>query len=221
MNISSAKEEIANSLTHGIGVILGIIGVPILVSYAVFNGTTLHVWGVSIFSISLLMVYLFSTLYHSIQHPMAKRTLRIMDHISIFFLIAGSYTPFIFFFMNRTSGYVFLSILWGCALIGSLLKIFFTGRFNVLSTILYLIMGWTIIFIAKPIFTAMSFEGILWVAIGGGAYTLGVVFYLWKQLKFHHAIWHLFVLSGSISHYIAVLYSMDFVFKNVSAYSGA
>ena len=205
------KEELANSLTHGFGVLLGIIGVPVLITYAIHSGNVLHLWGVSIFSVSLLMLYLFSTLYHSIQHPEVKSFLRILDHIAIYFLIAGSYTPFIFFFMNDAGGYWFLGLLWGCAIIGSILKIFFTGRFNILSTLIYLLMGWTIVFIAKPIFSAMSFEGILWVAIGGAAYTVGVVFYLWKNLRFSHAIWHMFVLTGTVSHYIAILYSMDFL----------
>ena len=213
MQSFNLKEELANSLTHGLGVILGIIGVPVLISYAINHDNVLHLWGVSIFSASLLMLYLFSTLYHSIQHPEVKPVLRILDHIAIYFLIAGSYTPFIFFFMNGDSGYLFLILLWSCALLGSILKIFFTGRFNILSTIIYLMMGWTIVFIAKPIFSAMSFEGILWVAIGGGAYTVGVIFYLWKNLRFSHAIWHLFVLTGTVSHYIAILYSMDFLSK--------
>ncbi|MEL6673466.1 MAG: hemolysin III family protein [Bacteroidota bacterium] len=211
------QEELANSLTHGFGVILSIVGIPILVSLTVSHGNPLHIWGVSIFCACLLMLYVFSTLYHSISNPMVKKAMRVMDHISIFFLIAGSYTPFIFFFMDRTSGYVFLGILWGLALLGTLFKIFFTGRFNLLSTAVYVCMGWLIIFIAKPIFSAMSFEGILWVAVGGAAYTLGVVFYLWHKLNFHHAIWHLFVLTGSVSHYIAVLYSLYFVQAEVHA----
>ncbi|MCB0836049.1 MAG: hemolysin III family protein [Bacteroidetes bacterium] len=216
MDYPSIKEEIANSITHGFGVLLSFIGIPIMVSYAVFKGTPQHVWAVSIFSATLLMLYIFSTVYHSIQQPSAKRVLRIFDHISIYFLIAGSYTPFILFFMNRTSGYVFLGLIWAIALAGTIFKVFFTGKFNLISTILYVAMGWMVLFIAKPIFSAMSFEGILWLAIGGGAYTLGVVFYLWKNLRYNHAIWHVFVLTGSISHYISVLYSMDYVVGNIS-----
>ncbi|MCB0847824.1 MAG: hemolysin III family protein, partial [Bacteroidetes bacterium] len=106
--------------------------------------------------------------------------------------------------------------IWAIALAGTIFKVFFTGKFNLISTILYVAMGWMVLFIAKPIFSAMSFEGILWLAIGGGAYTLGVVFYLWKNLRYNHAIWHVFVLTGSISHYISVLYSMDYVVGNIS-----
>ncbi|MCL4135443.1 UNVERIFIED_CONTAM: hypothetical protein GTU68_044026 [Idotea baltica] len=202
------NEEIANSLTHGFGVLLSLIGVPILVSLAVLKGNTTHVWGVSIFSISMLMVYLFSTLYHSIQHPHAKKVMQVMDHISIYFLIAGSYTPFILFFMNRMTGYIFLGIIWGIALIGSIFKIFFTGRFNILSTIGYVGMGWMVIFIAKPIFSAMPIEGLVWLIVGGLAYSFGVIFFLWEKLKYSHAIWHVFVLVGTVSHYISVLYAM-------------
>lgn len=209
------REEFANSLTHGIGLLLGVVGIPILISSAVHDQNSLHLWGVSIFGFSLLMLYLFSTLYHSIQHPETKKILRIFDHISIYFLIAGTYTPFIFFFLNDSTGYIFLILLWTFALLGSVLKIFFTGRFNKLSTLMYVGMGWTIVFIGKPIFSAMSFEGILWVVIGGLAYTLGVVFYLWHRLKYHHAIWHLFVLAGTLSHFIAILYSLDFLSKKL------
>lgn len=215
MQSSNLKEELANSLTHGLGVVLGIIGIPILIVYAIQHGEGLYLWGVSIFSFSLLLLYLSSTLYHSIQHPEIKPVLRIFDHIGIYFLIAGTYTPFIFFFVNNQTGHLFLGLLWGCALLGSILKIFFTGRFDLLSTIIYLMMGWTIVFIARPIFTAMSSEGILWVSLGGAFYTLGVIFYRWKKLPYSHAIWHLFVLGGTGSHYVAILYSLHFLTKTI------
>lgn len=211
MSYRHIREEIANSLTHGVGVILFFIAIPVLVSWAVFKGDAQHVWAVSIFSVSLLMVYIASTIYHSIQDPETKRVLRVVDHISIYFLIAGSYTPFILFFMNRTFGYIFLGIIWGIALGGTIFKIFFTGKFKIISITLYLGMGWMVLFIARPIFTAMSFEGLLWLIIGGAAYTLGTVFFLWEKLRYHHAIWHIFVLFGSVSHYISVFYSMDYV----------
>lgn len=211
MQTSDLKEELANSLTHGLGVLLAMVGIPIIVSLAAQQGVALHLWGVSIFGISMLMLYLSSTLYHSIQDPLVKPVLRIMDHIGIYFLIAGTYTPFIFFFLKDSTGYLFLGLLWTCALIGSILKIFFTGRFNILSTLIYLMMGWTIVFIARPIFSMMSYEAILWIAIGGASYTLGIIFYLWHKLRYHHAIWHIFVLGGTASHYIAILYSLNFL----------
>lgn len=211
MQSSELKEELANSITHGLGLVLGIIGIPILLSVAVQQGISLHLWGVSIFGFSMLMLYLSSTLYHSIQDPVVKPVLRILDHIGIYFLIAGTYTPFIFFFMKDSTGYLFLILLWSCAFLGSILKIFFTGRFNLLSTLIYLLMGWTIVFIARPIFSMMSAEAILWVAIGGAFYTLGIAFYLWHKLKYHHAIWHLFVLGGTASHYTAILFSLHYL----------
>ncbi|MEZ4826651.1 MAG: hemolysin III family protein [Bacteroidia bacterium] len=211
MNYRHLKEEIANSLTHGLGVVLFIIAIPVIVSWAVFKGSSQHIWAVSIFSVSLLLVYSVSTIYHSIQEPEVKKVMRVVDHISIYFLIAGSYTPFILFFMNQLWGYVFLGFVWAIALFGTVFKIFFTGRFKVFSIILYLFMGWMVMFIARPVFGAMSFEGLLWLIIGGAAYTLGTVFFMWEKLRYHHAIWHLFVLMGSVSHYISVFYSMDYV----------
>lgn len=216
MNYRHLREEIANSLTHGLGVVLFFIAIPVLVSWAVFKGSTQHIWAVSIFSVSLLLVYTVSTIYHSIQHQEVKKVLRIVDHISIYFLIAGSYTPFILFFMNQMWGYIFLAVIWAIALGGTVFKIFFTGRFKIFSITLYLSMGWMVMFIAKPIFSAMSFEGLLWLIIGGAAYTLGTIFFMWEKLRYHHAIWHLFVLLGSVSHYISVFYSMDYVLHATS-----
>lgn len=210
-HMQTFKEELANSLTHGVGILLGFIGVPILVSLAVFKGEATHIWAVSIYSVSLLMVYVVSTLYHSFQHQEVKRVLRVMDHISIYFLIAGSYTPFILIYMNGVSGYWILGLIWAIALAGTLFKIFFTGKFNLLSTLSYLGMGWMALFIGKPIFAHIPFEGFIWLVIGGAAYSLGVIFYLWQKLRYHHAIWHLFVLLGSISHYIAIFYSIHSV----------
>ncbi len=206
--MQSFKEELANSLTHGFGVLLGFIGVPILVSLAVFKGESQHIWAVSIYSVSLLMVYVVSTLYHSFQNQEVKRVLRVIDHISIYFLIAGSYTPFILIYMDGMNGYAILALIWSIALAGTLFKVFFTGKFNILSTISYLGMGWMALFVGKPIFSGIPSEGLIWLVIGGAAYSLGVIFYLWQKLRYHHAIWHLFVLTGSISHYIAVFYSL-------------
>lgn len=206
--IQSLKEEIANSLTHGFGILLGFIGVPILVSLAVLKGDTQHIWAVSIYSVSLLMVYVASTLYHSFQHTEVKRVLRVIDHISIYFLIAGSYTPFILIYIEGMMGYLILALIWTIALAGTFFKIFFIGRFNILSVISYLGMGWMALFIGQPIFEGISFEGLIWLIVGGAAYSLGVIFYMWQRLRFSHAIWHLFVLAGSISHYIAIFYSL-------------
>lgn len=205
MQISIFKEELANSLTHGFGVLFGIVAVPILIALATFEGNVPGLVGAAVFGFSFLMVYGFSTLYHSVGYPPLKRVLRIMDHISIYFLIAGSYTPFILTYMLDTTGITLLSVLWGMTLLGIGFKVWFTGRFDKLSVIIYLVMGWLLVVVAKRFFAVVPGEvGIMLVA-GGLSYSLGVIFYRWKRLPYHHAIWHLFVLGGSVCHYVAVL----------------
>lgn len=208
MNIQHLEDEIANSITSGLGIILSLVGVPVMVSYAVFEGSISQIWAVSIYSLSLLMTYLMSTLYHSFQQPSLKHIFRILDHISIFFLIAGTYTPFILIFMEGMYTILYMIIVWSIVLIGTFYKIFFINKFRLLSLLLYLGMGWLVIFIGKPIFDNLSYVGIMWLAAGGAFYTMGVLFYVWHKLRYHHAIWHMFVLLGSISHYIAILYAM-------------
>jgi len=151
-----------------------------------------------------LLVYTCSTLYHSFHQPKVKRVLHILDHISIYFMIAGSYTPFVLTYLYNTTGITLLSILWGLTIIGSFFKLFFTGRFEKLSVALYLIMGWMIVFIARPVVANLPMDCILMILAGGLSYTIGVIFYRWEKSPYHHAIWHLFVLGGSICHYIAV-----------------
>jgi hemolysin III len=201
-------EELANTITHGLGVVLGIGFVPVLITWAVLFGEARHVWGVSIFSASLLALYLFSTLYHAFHTPKIKKLFHILDHIGIYFLIAGSYTPFLLWFLESGESILFLSIIWGIALVGSALKLFFTGKFRIISTLAYVGMGWMIVFFGEPVFSALSTPAIIWLVIGGSAYTLGVIFFLWKNLRFSHAIWHVFVLVGSTSHFISVFYSI-------------
>lgn len=202
------REEFANSLSHGLGLIFGIISLPIPIAIAANNGNIPGMVGASIFGFGFLMVFTFSTLYHAFSNPRIKEALRVMDHISIYFLIAGTYTPFLLVFMFNTTGITVLSILWGAVLVGTVFKIFATGKWNIISTLMYLLMGWSILFVPGEFFGSLTTDCLTLVAIGGGLYTLGVVFYLWEKVPYNHAIWHLFVLGGAICHYVAVLLSV-------------
>ena len=199
------KQELANSISHAFGILFGVIALPVLMAMAAAKGNTPALIGVGIYGFSFLMVFTASTLYHSIQQPTVKRVLNIIDHISIYFLIAGTYTPFILNGMLHKEGIIFLSVLWSITVIGVFFKIFFTGRFKLLSTFLYLGMGWALLLVADSFFSVMPASAIALLATGGALYTLGVIFFLWERLPYHHAIWHFFVLSASICHYVAVL----------------
>ena len=199
------RKEIANSLTHGIGLLFGVVAIPILIATAASAGNVKGIIGASIYGFSFLMVFGFSTLYHSVNHPLVKKVLNIMDHISIYFLIAGSYTPFILAYMYNGIGFTLLSILWGITFVGIFFKVFYTGRFNLLSTMIYLIMGWMLLVVLKPFTVNMDLATIIMLSIGGVLYTSGVVFFLWKKIAYHHAIWHIFVLCAAICHFVAVL----------------
>ncbi|MEZ5002596.1 MAG: hemolysin III family protein [Chitinophagales bacterium] len=202
------RKEIANSITHGIGLLFGIVAMPILIAVAASSGNVKGMVGAGIYGFSFLMVFGFSTLYHSIKHPTVKRVLQTIDHISIYFLIAGSYTPFILAYMYNGMGFTLLSILWGLTFIGIFYKIFFLGRFKIVSTVIYLIMGWMLLVVLKPFIADMDTSTIVLLTTGGGLYTLGVVFFLWKKLTYHHAIWHVFVLAAAVCHFVAVLTSL-------------
>ncbi len=202
------RKEIANSITHGLGLLFGIVAIPILIATATSSGNVKGIVGASIYGFSFLMVFGFSTLYHSTTQPTVKKVLQILDHISIYFLIAGSYTPFILAYMFNGVGITLLSILWGLTFIGIFFKAFYVERFNLLSTIIYLAMGWMLIIVVKPLFAEMSTTTIVMLSTGGGLYTLGIIFFLWKRVTYHHAIWHMFVLAGAICHFVAVLTSL-------------
>lgn len=201
----SKGEEIANSLTHGLGVLLSIAGLIVLLIYAAINGTAVHVVSASIFGSTLILLYTASTLYHSFQSPRAKRVMRILDHSGIYLLIAGTYTPFTLISLNGAWGWSLFGVVWGLALAGVIFKIFFTGRFNAVSTIIYLGMGWIAIVAIKPMLELIPTGGLLWILAGGLAYSFGVIFYAWKKLPYAHAVWHMFVLGGSVCHFFAVL----------------
>jgi len=199
-------EEIANSVTHGVGAALGVAALSILVTLAALQGDAWRVVSFSVYGATLVLLYLFSTLYHSFQSEKVKRIFRIFDHAAIYLLIAGSYTPFTLVSLRGAWGWTLFGLIWGLAVVGIIHTIFFIDRFKALSAIVYIGMGWLIVIAFKPIVAAVPFGGIVWMLIGGLAYTLGVVFYAWKKLPYNHAIWHLFVLGGSISHFFGILF---------------
>lgn len=202
----STQEEIAHAVTHGIGAVAGIVGLAVLVGFASRFGDMWHVLSCSIFGATLIILYTASTLYHSIPIPEAKRVLRVIDHASIYLLIAGSYTPYLLVTFRDSFGWPLFILVWGMAIVGVVFKIFFTGRFNRLSTLLYVGMGWVALLVIKPLIDGLPLGALVLMFAGGLAYTGGVVFYLWESLRYHHAIWHGFVLAGSVLHYLAVLF---------------
>jgi hemolysin III len=197
--------EIANSITHGIGIIFGIAALPVLSALAAKKDNTTAVIGAAVYGFCFLLLFSFSTLYHAFQHPRAKKIMHVFDHISIYFLIAGTYTPFLLNYMLNSTGITMLCVLWGLTVLGILFKIFFTGKFNFLSTLVYVGMGWILLFSGRKFFAAVPWPVLIMIIIGGVLYTLGTVFYLWEKLYYHHVIWHLFVLAAAICHYVAVL----------------
>ena len=199
-------EEVFHSITHGIGSGLSIAGLTLLVVYAVLNGDIYKIISFSIFGASLVILYISSTLYHGLQQPRAKKIFKIFDHSAIYLVIAGTYTPFLLVGLRGTAGWTLLLIVWAIALIGITFKVFFIERFQILSVISYLLMGWLCVFVFREMFASIPIGGIIWLAAGGLLYTIGVIFYALQKIPYMHAIWHFFVLGGSICHYFAVLF---------------
>ncbi len=202
----SLGEEIANSITHGIGIVLAITALVILTAFAAIYGNVWHIVSVSIYGTTLILLYTASTLYHSIQHPRAKRILQVLDHSAIYLLIAGTYTPFTLVSLRGTLGWWLFGVVWGFAVLGTIFQSSLMKRWRAVSLVLYIGMGWAILVAIKPLIVSVATGGIVFLILGGLAYTTGILFYVWKKLKFHHAIWHLFVLTGSILHFFAVLF---------------
>jgi hemolysin III len=198
------NEESANALSHGIGLILGLVGIPFLIQKALEKGVLSALISGIAFSLGILMVYTFSTWYHAAKDRSLKSKLQVLDHISIFFLIAGSYTPMVLAVLQKDKAILFLSILWISVLVGTFFKLFFTGRFKVLSVAIYLLMGWLAVFFLDEVLGKISFETLVWIGAGGLAYTIGVFFYVKSDKPYFHTVWHLFVLAGTIAHFVAV-----------------
>lgn len=199
-------EEIANSITHGIGAGLAIAGLIFLVYYSAVYGTVWHIVSCAIYGTTLVLLYTISTLYHSIPSPRFKSVMRILDHSAIFLLIAGTYTPFTLVSLRGPWGWSLLGVIWGAAILGILFQTALQKSWVSLTVALYVLMGWAIVVAVKPLLDVIPTEGFLLLLYGGLAYTLGTAFYIWKQMRFHHAIWHVFVLAGSAFHFFAVFY---------------
>ncbi len=201
----SLKEEVANAITHGIGVGLAIAALVILVVFAARISDTWKVVSFSIYGATMIILFLSSTLYHSFPQPYLKRFFRILDHSSIFLLIAGTYTPVTIGSMRGGWGWTLFGVIWGLTIVGIVLKIFAMSKLKWLSIVVYLMMGWIILIAIKPLIAVVTTKFLIWILAGGLAYSLGIIFYVARKLPFHHAVWHLFVLAGSICHFFAML----------------
>jgi hemolysin III len=201
----SQREEIIHTAIHGVGVLLSIAGLAALVAVALRTGDPWHVIACAVYGVTLILLYLASTLYHGVPHPGAKRILRMLDHCAIYLLIAGTYTPLTLISLRGRWGWTLFGLVWGMALLGIALKVAAMGRFRWLSIGLYLSMGWLVIIAMEPLLLAVAPGGVRLFVLGGVTYTLGVIFYMWRRLPYHHAVWHVFVLAGSVFHFFAVL----------------
>jgi len=200
----TGAEEFANTLTHALGFLFSLIALPILIFDASHNGLV-HIVSNTIFGLSMALLYGASTSYHFAICPFKKRTMKIIDHSFIYLLIAGTYTPFMLVVLKNSFGFALLAIVWIMAAIGIVFKLFFTGRFRVASTLAYLAMGWVAVIAFPYLVERVSAMCLSLMAVGGISYTLGTIFYLWRSLPFNHAVWHLFVLTGSVCHFAAIL----------------
>jgi len=196
---------LANAITHGIGAMFAIAGAVVLIA-ASTRGTAWCVVSCSIFSVTLVLVYICSTLYHSLVRTRARHLFRILDHSSIYLLIAGTYTPFTLVSLRGPVGWLLFGVVWGLALAGVVFKCFAVDRFALASALVYLFQGWFVVFAARPLLQAIGRHGMMWLGAGGLAYTLGIVFFALDRLRYFHAAWHIFVLAGSVAHYFAILF---------------
>jgi hemolysin III len=208
MDSQSGPEEIANSVSHGIGAAFSAAALALLVVFAATRGDAWRVVGLSIFGSTLFILYLVSTLYHAVRGPRAKRLFRVLDHAAIFLLIAGTYTPVLLVFMRGPWGWTLFGLIWAMAIVGVLCKVFLPDRMRWGFIPLYIGMGWLVLIAVKPMLRSVPRELTLWLLLGGVCYTLGVIFYAWKRLPYQHAIWHLFVLAGSICHFFGLLFHL-------------
>ena len=199
-------EEKINIISHAVGFILSIVAFLLLVTHAALHGDVWHIVSFSIFGASLVILYAASTFYHSAVKPESRKRWKIIDHASIYILLAGTYTPFTLVTLKGALGWVIFSTSWGLALTGIILKLFFTGKYKFISTSMYLFMGWIIVFAIKPLINNLPSDGFLWLLAGGISYTIGAVLYSIKKIKFNHAIFHLFVLTGSFCHFVTVFF---------------
>jgi hemolysin III len=205
VRLFSLGEEVAHSVTHGIGAALSVAGLTLLVVLAVWNGDIYQILSFSIYGATLVILYLASTLYHGFQHPRVKRVFKILDHASIYLLIAGTYTPFLLISLRGKMGLTLLAVVWGLAILGVGFKALFIDRFQKLSVLGYILMGWLCVVVIRELWINVPLGGLIWLAAGGVFYMVGVVFYALQKIPYMHVVWHFFVLGGSLCHYLAVL----------------
>lgn len=199
-------EEFVNVLSHGIGFLLSVAALSLMVVFASLEGNAWHIVGASIFGASLVVLYLASTLFHWSVRPKIRKYLNVFDHSAIYVLIAGTYTPFLLVTLNGPWGWSLFGVIWGLAIAGVIFKMFFTGKYDKLSLIIYVLMGWLILIAIVPLIHNLSTMGLIWLLLGGISYSIGAVFYLLNKLPFNHAIFHFWVLGGSICHFFAVFW---------------
>lgn len=209
LQYQSKKEEIANSVIHGISVGLSIAALVLLVVFANIYGTVWHVVGFSIFGATLIFLYFSSTLFHSFRQEKLKNFFRMFDYIGIFLLIAGTYTPIVLIYLRNPLGFSLLGIVWFLAFLGIALRIFFPQKIELILAVLYILMGWMILFALKQALVLIPPTMLIWLFIGGAFYMTGLIFLSWKKLPYHHAIWHLFVLGGSTAHFFGMFLSIQ------------
>jgi hemolysin III len=200
------KEELYNILTHGFAFLLSIAALAVLVVFASLEGTAWHIVSFSIFGASLVVLYFASTVFHMTTDEQRRKRLKVFDHAAIFLLIAGTYTPFTLVVLNGPWGWSIFGVVWGMAVGGIVLKLFYTGRFTRLSTILYVAMGWTIMVAIYPLYLAFSGAGMLWLIAGGVSYTIGAVLFLKENIPYNHVIFHLLVILGSLCHFVSIFW---------------
>lgn len=199
------KEELANAITHGVGVLLSIAALVLLIVYSSIYGGPAHVISFTIYGVTLLLMYTCSTLVHSFPKGKAKNIFEILDHSAIYLFIAGTYTPIMVIVVEGPKGWVLLSLVWGLAVGGIIFKAFFVKRFIIISTLVYILMGWMVVFALEPIAAAIPVGGLVLLITGGVLYTVGTIFYIWRKFYYHHAVWHLFVLLASVAHFFSIL----------------
>ncbi|MFD3450072.1 hemolysin III family protein [Microbacteriaceae bacterium 4G12] len=202
----SKGEEIANAITHGIGALLSIAALVILIVFSSLYGTVWHVVSFTLFGTTMVLLYTASTFVHALPHGKAKDIFEILDHSAIYFFIAGSYTPFLFIAVKGLLGWTLFGVIWGLAICGTIFKAFFVKKYLHTSTLLYLLLGWLVVFAWKPLVENVPHNGMVLLVTGGILYSIGAIFYVWRGFKFHHAVWHLFVVAGTCMHFFAILF---------------
>ncbi|AZN40104.1 PAQR family membrane homeostasis protein TrhA [Paenibacillus albus] len=201
----SRREEVANAITHGLGAALSIAALVLLIVFAALKGNAEHVVSFTIYGSMMLLLYVSSTLVHSFPEGKAKKFFEIMDHSCIYLFIAGTYTPIVLHMVQGAAGWTLFGIVWGLALCGVVFKAFYASKFLFTSTVLYVLMGWIIVFAWEPLRENLAPAGLQLLIAGGVLYTVGTIFYVWRSFKYHHAVWHMFVLGGSVLHFFAIL----------------